>query len=223
MKPIHRTVLQMREQEKTYVEICQETGLAKSTISYILQKHFPRSKNKAIYDKKQRTVIGRANHFLSEANRRKARLKADEFYQQERTKLKEYYLELLRDFPDQCFIHYVSGLYEGEGRHTTTEFDFCNSDPKLIMPFLYFLRETLGFPESRFTLRLALHSSLSKEKCISYWENVCAHQVDAVDQYDSRPQKKVHKHHKDRKFYGTLSVRVKQPNGLKSALKEYTY
>jgi len=220
MKPTHRTVLRMREQEKTYAEICQETGLAKSTISWILNKYFPRNKNRMICAKKSRESQ-QSDVFRSfQAKRRAA---ADEFYRREHEVLKAEYLRRMRDYEDQSFIHYVSGLYEGEGAHTGTAFDFCNSDSSLILPFLRFLREVLRFPEDRFVTRLSLHSSLPKEECVSHWREVCQHPINAVYQYDVRLQKKAHKHNKGKRFYGTLTIRVYKPNGLKSALKEYTY
>lgn len=224
MKEIHRKVLQMREREATYEEICEETGLAKSTVSYVISKYYPSNKNRAIYEKKQRASRGKASSFFSAGARKKARIKADEFYANQHRLAYESYLKTMRAFEDQSFIHYIAGLYEGEGCHgTKPDFDFYNSDLALILPFLRFLRDVLHLPEDRFTLRLALHASLPKEECVAYWERECGHKVNFVDQYDSRPQKKVHKHHKHRKFYGTITVRVKKPNGLKSALKEYTY
>lgn len=220
MKAIHRKVLQLREQGKSYAEICQETGLAKSTVSYVLQKYFPAAKNSRIERKNLRFYHQSKEFKEGQLARKQA---AGEFYQRKHTGLKEKYLRLLRHFPDQCFIYYVSGLYEGEGAHKGTEFSFCNSDPLIIKPFLRFLREVLQFPEDRFSLRLMLHASMSREKCVLFWEETCQHVVDYTDQYDSRPQKKVYRHNKDRTFYGTITVRVKTPNGIKGALAEYTY
>lgn len=220
MKPIHRKVLQMREQEKSYSEIIQETGLSKAAVSYIITKYFPKQRNTQLIAKNSRAFYQSDDFKRAQKIRREA---ADAYYQAEHDRLKSTYLLRMREFPDQAFIFYVSGLYQGEGRHTGTNVEFCNSDSTLILPFLCFLRRVLCLSEKQFTLRLALHASLDKEECVRYWQDACDHAVDAVDQYDNRPQKKIHRHNKGDKFYGTLTVRVRKPNGLKSALKEYTY
>ncbi len=218
MKTIHRKVLQMRESGKTYKEICQSTGLASSSVSYIVGKHFPKGKNAKISARNNRAYKQSEAFTSAQRTRNEA---AKEMYVQRHAQLKYDYLRTLRKFLDQNFIYYVAGLYEGEGAHKGTSFDFCNSDPKLILPFLRLLREVLGFGEDRFTLRLSLHSSLPREGCVAYWEGVCGHGIDAVDQYDARPQRKVHRHKET--FYGTLTVRTRRPNGLKSALGGYAY
>jgi len=220
MKALHRRVLQLREREKTYQEICQETNLSKSTVSYILAKYFPTVKNQNISARNRRAYTQSAEFLATQEKRHAA---ARRGYKKNHEILKANYLSTLREYSDQNFIYYISGLYEGEGSHKGSSFDFCNSDPDLIRPFLRFLRETLDFPDDKFTLRLSLHSSLPKKECAAFWEEICGRKVDFTYQHDSRPQKKVHRHNKDKEFYGTLTVRVKRPNGLKAALKEYTY
>ncbi len=223
MKPIHRIVLQMREHEKTYAEICQETGLAKSTISYILKKHFPGVRNQKIKEKKMRELY-RSDSFKEAQIRRNAA--ARRVYTNQHVKLRDAYLKKLQGFSDQSFIYYISGLYEGEGIHSGTEFSFCNSDPKLVSAFLLFLRKVLFLPEDRFTLRFSTHSSFTKEEhdeSYFMWQEICDHRIDYVSRYDTRPQKKVYKHHANRRYHGTLTVRVTSPNGIKSALATYTY
>jgi len=220
MKEIHRKILQMREQESTYEEICQETGLSKSSVSYVITKYFPRSRNQTIAAKNDR-AYKQSDSFKEAQNVRHAA--ARERYRSEHASLKALYLEKLRSFPDQYLVYYVAGLYAGEGSHHGTEFSFCNSDPALILAFLRLLREVLGFPEDRFTLRLALHKSMPTQECSSYWEEVCGRPMDAINQHDARSQQKVHKHHKNRRYYGTLHIRVREPNGLKSALRKYSY
>ncbi len=218
MKPIHRTVLQMREQEKTYAEICQETGLAKSTVSLIVRKHFPAFKNDKIKAKKFREHCQSDDFKRLQAVRHAAAVRV---YKLEHDLLRDSYLEAMRQFPDQGFLHYISGLYEGEGRHASTEVEFSNSNSKLIKAFLKFLREAICFPEEGIWLRLVLHSSMDRDKCVSHWTKICKKDMSAVNCYDERPQAKVYKHKPD--YYGTLTIRVRKPNGLKSALKEYAY
>ena len=220
MKNVHATVVQMRENGETYKEISQTTGLAISTISYVVNKHLPKNKNAEISSRNDR-AHKQTPAFKTAQKRRNDAAKAK--YVKEHDNLKNDYLIVLRSYFDQRFVYYISGLYEGEGTHHGTTFDFCNSDAKLIQPFLKFIREVLLFPEDRFSLRLSLPTSLAKEKCVSYWENLCEHELQAVDQYDNRTQRKTYRHNKHRNYFGTITIRVKRPNGLKSALKAYTY
>lgn len=221
MKEVHRKVLQLRESGKSYPEIREETGLAKSTISFIVSKYFPVQKNRDLFMKHMRE-LGQTEEFKAgQSARRRA---ADALYQEERESRKAAYLERLCAFPDQNLIYYVAGLYAGEGNHANrSEFSLCNSNANIVRIFLRFLREVLGLKEEEFSVSLALHASMSREECVVFWEKSCSHPVNFVMQHDNRPQKKVHKHNKRAKYYGTLSIRVIKPNGLKLALKEYEY
>lgn len=221
MKDIHRKVLQLRENGKTYPEIHTETGLAKSTISFIINKYFPKGKNQALFQKNQRKYCQSETFAAGQAIRRSA---ADALYEQQRQERKEAYLQKMRGYPDQGFIHYVAGLYAGEGNHhSKAEFSFSNSDPNLIRALLRFFREVLCIGEEGFSSALQIHTSLSREECVAFWEQECQHSIAYITQVDGRPQKKVHTHNKRRIYRGTLSVRAVKANGLKLALKEYEY
>lgn len=218
MKEIHRTVVQLRQQEKSYHEIQAVTGLAKSTISWVLARYFPEKRNKNIASK-----LDRARGFSEEFQTgHRARYEAAQrMHQEKRQQLCTEYLRRLREYHDQTLVWYVAGLYDGEGTHGDTSFDLANSDPCLIRSFIRLLRDALLIERERYVIELYLHGSQDAKGCESYWSQHLHDHVDRVYQYDNRPQKKVHNHNHPRPYFGTLRIRVKQPNGLKLALQQY--
>jgi DNA-binding Lrp family transcriptional regulator len=220
MKDVHRLVLQLREKETPIKQIAKEVGLSKSTVSYILSKHFPKNRHEEIRAKNSRALHrspGKARNLAA------MRVAAAAYYTGLRSSAKKKWSELLRNYTDTHFIHYIAGLYDGEGRHNSRYFDLSNSNPSIIREFLRFVREVLLLPEEGFRVSLYLHTSLSKEGCVSFWEGITEHPMDGVYQTDSRSQRKVHRHNLHHQYKGTVCIRVRSPMGLAYALKEYSY
>lgn len=214
MKEIHKHILELRRCGLTYAEISAQTGLVSSAISWIIKKYGVDIDNSVIYQNN-----ARKNTAKSLKNMRKG---ADKYYKEKKEKATEHFLTLMKSYHDQGFVHYIAGLYDGEGCHSQrarTAVTLVNSDPRLIRAFIVFLKDVLKFTEDRIVLRLALHASQDADQCLKVWKDqVPFSGTISVAQYDNRPQKKTEQN-KYRDYFGTVSVVAGKPNGLKEALE----
>jgi hypothetical protein len=60
-------------------------------------------------------------------------------------------------------------LYAGDGSKTRGSVTLPNSDPRMLVLFLAFLRRFFVIDESRLRVRLYLHQGLDLEAAVSYW------------------------------------------------------
>ena len=63
-------------------------------------------------------------------------------------------------------------LYWGEGTKTGGSVALCNSDPRIIILYLKFLREICGVSEKRLRIGLHIYPDHKAEKLIRYWSTV---------------------------------------------------
>lgn len=62
-----------------------------------------------------------------------------------------------------------TALYAGEGSKTDGSVKFANSDPRMIMLFMRWLRECFDIDEGRLRFRLYLHQGLDLDAAHSFW------------------------------------------------------
>ncbi|MBA3605493.1 MAG: hypothetical protein M3487_03725 [Actinomycetota bacterium] len=65
-------------------------------------------------------------------------------------------------------------LYAGEGGKTEGDVRFANSDPRMILTFLTWLRHFFEIDESRLRMRLYLHSDLDVDAAVRFWSELTA-------------------------------------------------
>ena len=65
-------------------------------------------------------------------------------------------------------------LYAGEGGKTNGEVRFANSDPRMILVFVTWLRHFFDVDESRLRMRLYLHADLDLDAAIEFWSQLTA-------------------------------------------------
>ena len=63
-------------------------------------------------------------------------------------------------------------LYAGEGGKTSGEVRFANSDPRMIVVFLAWLRHFFEVNEARLRVRLYLHADLDLDAAIEFWSEL---------------------------------------------------
>jgi transcriptional regulator with XRE-family HTH domain len=63
-------------------------------------------------------------------------------------------------------------LYAGEGAKTEGAVKFANSDPRMILAFVTWLREFFQIDESRLRLRLYLHQGLDLSAANRFWSSI---------------------------------------------------
>jgi hypothetical protein len=64
-------------------------------------------------------------------------------------------------------------LYAGEGAKTGSAVRFANTDPRLVVLFLRWLRRFFVIDESRLRVALYLHDGLDLEAANAYWSGLC--------------------------------------------------
>jgi hypothetical protein len=70
------------------------------------------------------------------------------------------------------FLVAGAALYAGEGSKRDREVGFANSDPRMILFFLAWLRHFFGIDEERLRLRLYLHEDLDLDAAIRFWSSM---------------------------------------------------
>jgi hypothetical protein len=65
-------------------------------------------------------------------------------------------------------------LYAGEGSKRRGSVSFPNSDPRMIVLFLAFLRRFFAIDEARFRVRIYLHEGLDLDAATTFWSDVTA-------------------------------------------------
>lgn len=201
MKPKTKRVIQLRESGATYAEICRDTGLSKSNVSYLCQKYVP--VNSKIYTE------NRSKRDVKESVR-KMRIGADQYYTKKAEEMMVKWVSALARVP-AGLLFYISGLYEGEGNHKGTEFSISNSDPVIINLFLKFI----GILGADYAMSLQLHGTHNLKKCLDFW----GLPFKAVYQTDTRNHVRDYSATEN---YGTVRVRVKSPWKLNAALRKLT-
>lgn len=211
MKPKHQKIMELRHDGLTLKAISERVGLSKSTVSYVLNKHFPR-------DLHERTT--KTNALASAKTRDNVAIFRGHarYYQDLRTQAKEKYLLLLENSQDKDLIFYMAGLYAGEGSKTSS-FEICNANPAFISIVIRFLKEVIRLSEDRIVLSLYVHGTMCRETCVKQWSGYGL-EVDRVHQLDNRPKKKPSDQWEGR-YYGVVRLYVRSGMGLREALEEY--
>ena len=98
-----------------------------------------------------------------------------------------------------------TALYAGEGAKTDRQVLFANSDPRMIVGFMTWLRRCIGVEQSRLRVRLYLHEGLDLATATQYWSDLTGipiHQFEAPYRAVPDPSIRTAKH-----VFGCASVR----------------
>ena len=95
--------------------------------------------------------------------------------------------------------------------------DFSNTDPKMIRFFVKWLTKCCDISLQRIYAHIYIHEYQRKnvEEAVKYWSNasrLATHQITGV--YFKRHNPKSNRHNYNKKYYGTLRVRVKSSSEL---------
>lgn len=81
-------------------------------------------------------------------------------------------IDRIGQLSDREFLVLGLALYSGEGAKTGSEVRFANSDPRLILAFVTWLRRFFAIDESRLHLSLYLHDGLDVDAANAYWSDL---------------------------------------------------
>jgi hypothetical protein len=201
-----KQIIKLRLKGIPYNEIARKLGTSKGNVHYVCNKYV-KDNDKLIKENRHRVFS------TGFAARRKGFYK---YHANNCIIAKERWLHRLHRYSDQSLVHYVSGLYDGEGNHTGTGWQISNSNPHIVGVIVKFLSKVL---RARFIGTLYLHKTHDKRSCIRYWKSFGV-PVNSLVQKDDRRQCK---NNTFRENHGTMRVTVRSPLGLNLALSEYSY
>jgi hypothetical protein len=141
---------ELRAQGQLLDDIAEQLGVAKSSVSLWVRdveftpskrRYGPRVRPNSLMRRKQEEI----DRLLAEGRER------------------------IGEFSEREFLVAGVALYAGEGAKTDGSVTFPNSDVRMIVFFLAWLRRFFGIDESRLRLRLYLHEGLDFEAASKYW------------------------------------------------------
>ncbi len=81
-------------------------------------------------------------------------------------------IERIGQLSEREFLVLGLALYAGEGGKTDRSVRFANSDPRMILLFVTWLRHFFDIDESRLRMRLYLHDGLDLQAAIAFWSKL---------------------------------------------------
>lgn len=146
----------LRAQSWTLLEIAEELGVSKSSVSlWVRDVEFTPKPRKS----GQRSRIP-GNHPWHQR-------KLDEI-----ARLDQAGVERIDVMSEREFLFVGLALYAGEGSKRDGEVSFANSDPKMIAFFCRWLRHFFEIDESRLRLAIYLHAGLDIEETNQFWAEI---------------------------------------------------
>jgi hypothetical protein len=153
---------ELRAQAWTINEIAAALRVSKSSVSiWVSDVEFDEA-TRAARAGANRNRGARRRHLSSMQRRRQAeiqRLLADG-------------TDRVGDLSDRDLLIAGTALYAGEGAKTDGAVLFANSDPRMVVLFLRFLRRFFDIDETRLRLRLYLHAGLDIDRATQFWAEV---------------------------------------------------
>ncbi len=145
---------ELRAEAWTLVEIADELGVAKSSVSLWVRD--------VDFEPKPRAKVARRRE--PNALQRRKQAEIDELLAEGRRRIGR--------LTDQEFLVAGTALYAGEGSKTAGEVRFANTDPRMISFFCLWLRHFFDVDESRMRVRLYLHEGLDLDAAVEFWSRL---------------------------------------------------
>jgi DNA-binding transcriptional ArsR family regulator len=207
--------LKLRFSGKSYNEITRITGVPKSTLSGWLSDV---ELSQQAQDRIRKRVFEGSLKGLIKRNKNQTRLaiqrmkKARREGRQEIAKLTKKELLLVG-----IALYWAEGykrLYTHKGREVTHHpVALTNSDPRLIMLFLRFLREVCCVPEERIKAEVRIYEYMSEKELLKFWQEVTRLPKGNLGKvYYGISKSSQGKRPFNRLPYGTIAIRVNNTN-----------
>jgi hypothetical protein len=141
----------MRSQSKTLLEIAQELGVSKSSVSVWCRdvEFVPKPRNRGHPTHKPHPLTIKKLAELEQCRNDAAMI--------------------VGSLSARDLTMFALALYAGEGAKGDGSVIFANSDVRLMLVFLTWLRQEFEIDESRLRIRLYLHADLDVEQAMSFW------------------------------------------------------
>jgi len=167
----YQKALELRLEGKTYGEIRKLFKIPKSTLSGWFSKLELGDKAKKLLSKKQ------GNGLLALGEFNKARTIA---IKNENEEIRETFEKQVYNLNTKELALIGAALYWGEGYKNFTfnkktrypYLSFGNSDPQMILVFIYFMERILKIPRNQIRTQIMIYPGIKPEEAISYWQAI---------------------------------------------------
>jgi hypothetical protein len=149
-----RRARELRAQSWTLQDIATELGVSKSSVSLWVRdvEFVPRPRNRGYGSMKPHP-----SHVAKLAEIERCRREG---------------LGRIGQLSQREFLVLGLALYAGEGSKSRGEVRFANSDPRMLVVFLAWLRRFFDIDESRLRMRLYLHNDLDLDAAVEFWSEL---------------------------------------------------
>ena len=154
----------LRAQGWTYNEIVEKLGVSKSSVSLWCRD--------VDVDEEVWAKRVRANKNHGARSRRPSSLTLRK--QAEIEELRREGLDRIGRLSEREFLLVGTALYAGEGAKTPGSVKLPNSDPRIVLFYVSWLRRFFDIDESRLRVRLYLHEGLDLDAALSFWSELTA-------------------------------------------------
>ncbi|NCO80447.1 hypothetical protein GW869_01585 [bacterium] len=168
MHPKYQKALKLRFIGKSYGEIKCALGVPKSTLSsWFKNLQLPPSVQKILIEKGRAT-----NKNLAEFNRRRTQA-----IKIENQQVRQAAAEEIKSLSKRELLLIGAALYWAEGYNKqdnvgSPNISFGNSDPKMVILFLRFLREVMRIPEEALRPIVQIHHNVEVKSAINFWSKI---------------------------------------------------
>ena len=157
----------LRAQGWTYKEICEELGVSRSSVSLWVRDVEP--------DPEAWAARSRANYLNGNFGPRPKRPHRQQSEKQAQiAELQEEGRRRIGRLTEKEFLVAGVALYAGEGGKSDNGVRFANSDPRMLLCFVSWLRYFYDIDEQRLRLRLYLHEGLDLDAASEFWADLLA-------------------------------------------------
>ena len=174
MNPLRTRAIQLRLLGKSYNEINNELGVAKSTLSLWLRDVVlsPSAQARIISRVRQGVFRGLIKRNIAQTGL--ARQRAEKIKNKARGRVQRLGSKDLAVIG--AVLYWAEGykrpIVRGGKERTSHIISFLNSDPEMIRVFVRFLTETLTIPKHQIRLCMRLYSHINENNAMTFWARV---------------------------------------------------
>lgn len=199
--------IKLRKQGFSYSEILKEIPVAKSTVSLWLRSVGLAKKQKQRITEKRIAAALRG----AKAKKEKRIALVKEIKDKARKEIRKISKRDL--WLIGTALHWAEGSKEKENK-VGAGIQFSNSDPKMILLFLKWLKTNFSINNSDLVYELYIHETAKIKNAKLYWANILLTPAKDIRVYLKRNKINTNRKNTGNDYYGLIRVRVKKSSGL---------
>jgi len=202
--------VQLRQEGLTYSEILKHVPVAKSTLSLWL-----RSVKLAKGQMQKLTLKKRVSALRGSSARKRQRVE-DETEIKNKAGLEIGKMSDREKWLCGVMLYWAEGSKQKE-TDVSVGIKFSNSDSRMLIFFVYWLKKYLNIVDNDIVIELYLHDKFKENKAsfVNYWSHILNYPIDKFDKvYFKKNIIKTNRKNTGVKYYGQIIVRVKRSTDL---------